>query len=269
MMAIRSVNSHSMDWRFAVRNKCFLAALTILTLILSTGVLAAGTTRSPSKDTLCLKNGQCHDAAEINITGSMTPAPCSNSQVGYIGWDLSAVSTAISTAQLALTTQSVTGLPEDGLVTFQLVKPAHHTWSENGTDPGFSDLTSPENVLATTSIVLTTPPQQVVFGGVANPADASTLGAHFDSLRSSGAATVGVRISNGCTLSTNVVFEDSEGATTPPPGEPDLMVYGPNAVAVSALSAARTAPAWPLYAGLGAAALIVVAGLAASRRRTA
>jgi len=252
-----------------MKNKRLSVALTILTLVLTTGVLAAGTMRSPSKDTFCLKNGQCYEAFEVNITGSNTPAPCSNSQVGYIGWDLSAVSSAVSTAQLTLTTQSVTGLPEDSTVTFQLVNPASHAWTEDGTDPGFLDLTNPENVLATTSIVLTTPPQQVVFGGVANPADAVKLGAHFEVLRSSGAATVGVRISNGCTLSTNVVFEDSEGETTPPAGEPDLMIYGPNVVAVSSLSAARTASAWPLYAGLGAVALILVAGLAINRRRTA
>ncbi len=49
----------------------------------------------------------------------------------------------------------------------------------------------------------------------------------------------------------------------------DLSMYDANSVTLSTFAAGDPVPTWPLYAGLGAVALLVVAGLAISRRRTA
>ena len=52
-------------------------------------------------------------------------------------------------------------------------------------------------------------------------------------------------------------------------GSADLSMYDANSVTLSTFAADDPTPTWPLYAGLGAVAPIVVAGVAISRRRTA
>ncbi len=79
-----------------------------------------------------------------------------------------------------------------------------------------------------------------------------------------GVASLGMKISS-CGTSATVRFGTRENAN--PPQLHLRTAAPPNAVDVSSASAERTS--WPLYAGLGAVALIVVAGLAISRRRTA
>jgi len=61
-----------------------------------------------------------------------------------------------------------------------------------------------------------------------------------------------------------VDFRTHESGTAP-----QFYFEGPLGVTLSAFSVDKPASTWPLYAGLGAVALILVAGLAISRRRTA
>lgn len=67
-----------------------------------------------------------------------------------------------------------------------------------------------------------------------------------------------------CKLASSQEFEDSEGGALVSP-----FLEAPTAVALSSFAAGKSTPTWPLYAGLGTVALVVIAGLAVSRRRTA
>lgn len=230
--------------------------LTVALILLPVGLALAGSDRSPSKDTTCANGGACADNFGIQSTGSNTPSPCSNGQLGYIGWDLSGVVGTITTAELTLTTYSVSGAPAaPNAVEFQLVEPNSQSWTEDGTDPGLT-----ANVLATASSVLSngTSAQTVTFGGSGNPTDAATLGAYLENLKASGAATVGIRISGGCTLNTSVAFNDSEN-TGGQSGdtEPDLLLFGPTAVTVQSFRPGDAGNLGLMAAGL---LLLVLAG---------
>jgi len=81
-----------------------------------------------------------------------------------------------------------------------------------------------------------------------------------------GVASFAVRLvsSTGtCSAVVSSVFNSSSMAT----GQPTLAAGTPTAVDMTTASAERTS--WPLYAGLAAVALVVVAGVMMSRRRTA
>jgi len=243
-------------------------------LLVPAGFAIAGTSRSPSKDTTCQKSGSCANNFGVQLTGSnlgaTPPEKCSNGQFGYIGWNLSGVSGTTATAELTLTTYSVSGAPASPTaVVFQLVEPNTQNWTENGTDPGLKS-----NVLATTSVVLSngSAPQTVSFGGSANPADASTLGSYFQNLKGvgDGTATVGVRISDGCTLSTFVAFNDRENTGNLAGGasatEPDLLLFSPTSVGFYSFRAGSAGTGTLILAGV-LLATVLVSGAALLRRR--
>ncbi len=136
-----------------------------------------------------------------------------------------------------------------------------------GTDPGYS------GVVATGTATLVNqapggPVQTVTFGGAADPTAANALGVYFDGLRSGATpqnATIGIRLSGGCTTSTVVTFAERGSAN-----EADLIFYSDynaNAVELTDFTTENSAPTWPLYAGLGALALVAMAGVTISRRR--
>jgi hypothetical protein len=82
-----------------------------------------------------------------------------------------------------------------------------------------------------------------------------------------GIASFAVRLvsnSGSCSATVSAVFNSSSMTS----GRPTLAAATPNAVEVSTASA-ETATSWPLYAGLAAVALFVVAGVVISKRRTA
>ncbi len=246
--------------------------LTLLLVVLTTGVVVAGTFRSPSKDTTCqvTTGGLCEDETGILAQASQNPGDpllCTPvSAVGFIGWDLSMITEQIGSAELVLTTYRVTGAPTTTPVTFELFEPSTHDWSEDGAvSPGSSG-----NTIATTSVLLanvTGTPQTVVFGG----SDAVALGAYFNNLRSPGPATVGIRISGGCTASTLVYFNDKENTGNLPGGapatEPDLLLFSPTAVSVAAIGASSQSHSGALVALLIAAVLVLGAGTAVYYRR--
>lgn len=229
-------------------------------LVITAGVAYAGTVRSPLKDTACeiTAGGACGSPFGVQVEGSAHPitGACSAALVGFVGWDLSGVTSTIETAQLTMTTFNVLGAPATP-VEIQLFAPTTHDWTENGatTSPGSSGAT-----LATTSVVLTngTTPQTIVFGGVTNPADATTLGTHFNGLKSPGPATIGVRIASGTcgAVSVFVAFNDREnfaGQGNPGDTEPDLLLFDPTAISLSFMDAQNP------NQGLYTAALIAVA----------
>lgn len=241
------------------RLSIFLLALLIMVPV---SLANAGTFRTATKDTTCLAGGTCADGYGIQIVSSNIPTSCSDSQISYIGWNLSTLSTTIQSAELTLKTYSVSGSPPDGPLTFELVTPASHSWTEDGSDPGYG------TVIATTTATLTDgmSMQTVTFGGSENTVGANAIGAYFQAIRNDGApsiATIGIRISGGCTTSTSISFNDSENTGSVASSDPDLILYtGANATAItlSTLTAsAGSTPSLPLLAaliGLTAAALV-------------
>ncbi|MBK8986879.1 MAG: hypothetical protein IPM39_12525 [Chloroflexi bacterium] len=211
-----------------------------LTLITAANV-SAGTYRSPSKDTLCdaQVGSWCENGYGVQ-TGSSGIGACIPDQVSFIGWDLRDVGGAIDSAQLTLTTYDVSGAPSPGVIVFELFIPSTQDWTEDldQPSPGASG-----TILASSSVALIngTNPQQVVFGGSADPAGATALGDYFDGLRANPATTVGVRITAGCSQGTLVAFNDRENRGNLPGGaaatEPDLILFTPTAVSLSSLNA--------------------------------
>lgn len=236
-----------------------LCVLFVVVLMLPSFAMA-GTSRSPAKDTTCMANagGACGNGFGITPQSSLNPGgSCVVMQISLIGWDLAALSGPITSAELTLTTYNVSGAPTGVPVEFELFAPVSHDWTEDGQSPGSSGTT-----LATTAVLLTNgqTPQTVIFGGSANPGDADTLGAHFESLRTTGSATVGVRITDGCSPSTIVFFNDREDTGELPGGaeatEPDLLLFTPTAVNLQNFRATTGQPAtWLLLVvGIVAAA---------------
>jgi hypothetical protein len=252
----------------------WLIPILVLTII-SAVTVHAGTFRSPSKDTVCqaFVGGACANNFGISPQSGadpIIPGLCTPSQIGLVGWDLSDITDQIASAELVMTTYNVVGAIPGTPVELQLFNPSTHAWTEVGSSPGSSGAT-----LATTSVLLANSqtPQTIVFGGSANLVDAATLGAHFESLRASGSATVGVRISGGCTPSTNVFINDRDDTGNLPGGaaatEPDLILFTPTAVSLASVGVASNSTGVATAALLLAAVLgLATAGVAYTSRST-
>ncbi len=191
-----------------------------LIMIATVSMVQAGTDRTATKDTTCfLGSAQCADGFGVapaagNLGG--TPSdPCIDSQLGYMAWDLSGITQTIGSAELTLSTYNVTGI--SGPLTFELfaIEDASETWGPDDVNPPTEDTSVGDSgVLATNTATLTpgTTPQTVVFGGAGNTVDADTLGNYFETKRPATSATVGIRIADGCSLSTVINFEDANDA---------------------------------------------------------
>lgn len=80
--------------------------------------------------------------------------------------------------------------------------------------------------------------------------------------------TLALSFSGSCSLISQVNFYSLD-YTTNPTYRPQLTIEGTKPTAVTLATSSAETVTWPLYAGLGAVALVVIAGLAVSRRRTA
>jgi hypothetical protein len=252
--------------------KCWLCLFAVLVIVVATtSIVRASTFFSPFKDTVCevFAGGQCENGFGIAPqSGSFLGGPCNPGQIGLIGWDLSTVSDAVGSAQITLTTYQVEGAQPGIPVEFQIFAPTTHTWTEDGAvSPGSSGAT-----LATSSALLSNglTSQTVVFGGSANPADAILLGEHFEQLRTGSlpeSATVGVRISGGCSLSTFVLFNDLDNSGglpgDPVTTGPQLFLFTPTAVQFVSSSASGDAQT-PLAPVLLVVALLGLTALTAT-----
>ena len=197
----------------------------------------------------------------VQVASSNLPSACSDSQIGYIGWNLmQRCTTPVQSAELTLTTYNVTRSP--GTLTFELVTPTSHTWTE------MVLILATARDLATTTATLTNGESpQTTFGGSGNMQPSNAIGAYFQRytaiMAAPSIATIGVRISGGCLVGTNISFNDSENSGSVASSDPDLIFYtGPGATAItlSTLTAntGSTTP-YPLLAaliGLTAAALV-------------
>ena len=246
-----------------MNKKIGVALILLLSLLSMTFIVKAGTYRVPSKDTSCAggsaAGGICQDQLGVTTTGSNIASPSCSGNVGYVAWDLGSegLTATLASAKLTFTTYAVSAAPDADL-TFALVTPNNHTWTEGGTNPGNG------TELATAVVRLSdgASAQQVVF-------QSDALGAYFDGLKG-GTASVGVVIKSGCTLSTVVNFEDTDRSGGVASNAPDLIFYtGPGATAVTLASLTATGAAVPFARYALFAAIIGMAAIALAwvRRR--
>ncbi len=238
-------------------------AILLAAMLLVGGVAQAGSYRSPSLDTSC-DSSTCYTGYKLIVSGGYVlanPGACTADLVSYIKWDLTGnASDTIGHAKLTLTTSPADSVftTTPGTYTFALVQPNNHTWTESGANPGYGA------VLATSSPTAVTSAggQQVVF-------ESDALGTYFNGLKG-GLASVGVVVTSGCTsINHTILFHDRASGSAV---EPDLIFWpgaGPTSVALAEFSTHDAAPTWPLYAGLGALALLAVVGVRLSQRRAA
>lgn len=214
-----------------------LLPLSIIVLLLS-GVLSSVALAQgpgpPDKDTFFPGS---NDGSDLQVISSSLPAACTDYAVTYLQWDLSYVPSGatVNSASLTLTTTSVVS-GVSGSVTFELLEVASDSWTEtDSVAPGYGSVIESQTV----SLANSTAGQNVVFNstGLASYME-NQLGGSDDQ------ASIAVRISADCGLTTLVTFEDSESGAD---GPQLLLDTTPTAVTLTsfdASSAASIAAPW-------------------------
>lgn len=224
--------------------------------VMITATVTAQSPYNPTKDIWCEANlgGGCLNGFGLSTISQQSA--CDTQRVAFIGWDLSGVTQIIGSAELVLTSYFISEAPLSPTeVVFQLFSPSTQDWTEATTSsPGDAGTT-----LATRRVVLVdgATPQTVVFGGSANEDDAEALGNYLDSLRASGSATVGVRITGGCLENTVVNFNDREQSGGTAVAPPSLFLFTPTAVSLQSVAVSSQNQSAPLPA-FGAAAFLAL-----------
>lgn len=243
-----------------MKKKKVLLGLVIALLIMAVGVIAVsaqGVELTSTRDTTCFPtfgSPQCFDGFGIQPGASQSPAGgCTPSQTGYVAWDLTNINETINSAEVTFTTYNAVGVGANPVI-FEIYEPAG-PWTEGGDDPG----PQTGNVVATHSQVIAGPGETVTFGG----ASAAAIGAYFEGKRG-GEASLGIRISDGCSQSTIVSFDDQNG--TGGQAAPQLQLGDPTAVAVDSFSANNNVSP-VMGVGLLLVVVLLLGGFVAIRRR--
>jgi hypothetical protein len=196
-----------------------------------------------------------YDGNDLRIEGSSGPGGgCSAVRTVYMKWDLSTHNTPISNAVVVLTTTNVTSNAQGQ--TLRLSRVDNDNWTEGMTyNSGRPDV----GTEVATYVLGANPPAtgtKIIFDapGITTFVNEQIAGDKVASFALTFAT---------CAASSLQAFDDIESGTTVGPS-----LEAPLAVGMTEVSA-QQATSWPLYAGLAAVALVVVAGVAISRRRTA
>lgn len=187
---------------------------------------------------------------------------CNTQDYFFMKFDLSGVSQTVASATLTLTTGATPSSVVAGQTKVSLYRVADDSWTEAGLTYGNAPTVGTEILPAKDAPTANN--QVVEFGGAVG---ASELAAYFDQeAKGDHVASIAVKLTGVCnTTATGVRFASKENATVA--NRPAAALYSTTAVTLSESSAATVT--WPLYAGLAAAALLVVAGVTITRRRTA
>lgn len=197
------------------------------------------------------------DQSVLSLYGST--AACTLTDWSYMKFDLSAVTGEIGRATLALTVAAAPSSIQAG-TTVTLYEVAADGWTESTVTASLAPALGP---------IIQALPAPTANGQIVTFGDASGASPLSDYLRAQALgdkyASVALVLTGTCGAQSSAVrFASTEHASI---AAPSLSLYTPTAVTL-ATSSAETVT-WPLYAGLGAVALVVIAGLAVSRRRTA
>lgn len=239
-------------------------ALIAVLLVTTAGVASAAFT-GPFYDTWVQLTSPDNNPSgnTLRVEGSL--GSCNDSQVTYFQFDASEFQTVsgatlvVTAAGTAIQLESTPQLSLFGVTDFN---PA----TLNGTNMPVTDelepiqtLPVPPPVPPATSLVGT----QFTFGG-------SNSGLKdYIQTQVGGTVTLALAFSGQCSAVSSAVTFYSQEYSTNVSYRPQLTIEGtkPTAVDLATTSAERVT--WPMYAGLGALAVVLAAGLAISRRRTA
>lgn len=204
---------------------------------------------------------------DVNLWVRASTVSCTPDRVTYLQWDLSNLtSSQIGYAALTMRVNGVTGdfsIPRN----VTLYRLLDDNWTEtnvtwNLVNPGETPGAGP-NLGAAIQTIPVSGAGMITF-------DSANLLSYFKE-KAGGKISFALEMTDNCTAgSTGVRFDSAEPSTGGSEPSLDLRTAGPppNVVEVSTVSAQQNS-SWPLYAGLGAVALFVVAGVVVSRRRTA
>lgn len=233
------------------KNSGILAILSVLVMLLAVSPVSAVGPYPVNSDIWVSTAGTQYTANPLQLKGDDTGGGCISS-TAYLQWTgLTAVADEIAVASIGLTSSSaaMSKIPTPGTLTVYGTSDDALPPLSVDTGTVLSSKSFPAgNLAAGTPIVFPSSAHLVSYLNTARTGDGkatfailwTTCSAHLQGITDSSTATPPL-----------LTLEDS------------------NAVTLSSLAADDPAPSWPLYAGLGAVALIVVAGLAISRRRTA
>jgi hypothetical protein len=168
------------------------------------------------------------------------------------------VGAPITGATLSMRVQGLT-LVGTGNVVLVPVNDTSFTSSAVGTlDPSDVNLAGP---------LVTVPFASVPAVGNAMTFSSAALTSYLEGKRGGGVAALGVAITGCSTGNPNVTFDSS--SSVPGGGVAPELITIPSAVTMSTFHAADPAVNWPLVAGVGALAAVLIGGLAVARRRAA
>lgn len=183
---------------------------------------------------------------------------CANSRtrISFVKWDVSAVNQAVSSATMTFGVQSVTLASATAGNQQVVLYATGDSWDETTVNWGNQPALG---AVLQSVVVPSTGGGTVVF-------NSPELAAYVQQeANGDNVASFALALTGNCGESVVTLRLYSKESTVGP--DPNLQVLGPTAVSMVETNAERTS--WPLYAGLAAVALVVVAGVMMSRRRTA
>ena len=192
----------------------------------------------------------------LRIEAGTPSCVASRTRVSFVKWDVTAVNQAVGSASMTFGVQSVSlgnALAGNQQVVLYATTDG---WTE--TTVNWSNQPALGAVLQSV-VVPSTGGGTVVF-------NSPELAAYVQQeANGDNTASFALALTGSCGESTVTLRLFSKDSTVGP--DPTLQILGPTAVEMTQTSAERVS--WPLYAGLAAVALFVVAGVMISRRRTA
>jgi hypothetical protein len=237
-----------------------LVLVWIVSILLLIAVpVALAYAQPPVDDAFTDAGTNSYNIADLYVQSS-SGAGCGPQLTTYVKWDLSSIADGSTVGDAnALVSFEVTNQAIGSQnSTLELVQVDNDAWTETNVGTVKPALGP---VLSTITLQASNPPAVgTVLTFPSTPALASFLTAQING---DNFASFALRIT-GCTAGApQIAFGSAENAGN----APNLQLSSPTAVSMTNTAAERVS--WPLYAGLSAVALFVVAGLMISRRRTA
>lgn len=246
-----------------MRHLLFIVTIIALLACIVGGVSAQTGGRLPTADVFVRSTDttQSFNGQGLSLFGST--AACNKTDWTYLQWDLTGISSTIGRALLTLHVTAVNSVLSSTTISLYETTDFYKGTAVPWTEAGLLSNNAPDagTLIESISAPATTG-GTVSFG---SGAGASSLSTYLDGQRASdGKASVVMLVTGTCSQGTRLGFGDRENATSTL--RPGLELFSPTAVEMSKADAVQAS--WPLYAGLGAVALFVVAGIVITRRRT-
>jgi hypothetical protein len=247
-----------------VKRIILVAVVVVLTVSFAVqGALALSTISVAADTWVHAGDSTNHNTQGLGVTSGGINGACNPSDTAFLRWDLSGVTAAnVGSATVTLTDFQNTGFSTNP-VELTLYAVADNTWNEanlGGDTAGTFPPPPIGNALATATAPVSPSNSPLVFQ--------SQLLTDYVKGKAGTAASFAVQMTTcGGATSPNVLLYDKENGSSTT--DPYMTITPTTAVQVSTFRTADPAVNWPLIVGLGVLALVVIGGLAVSRRRAA